>query len=96
MEHSVDDPMHLLDAMIPNRTVVWGAWKKNMSEKLKDRGYFDAEGERKELKFSEEDWEITTDDGKYLDGKHVRLLKTIFHDTEDAWAAWLKVRNSLI
>ncbi|PIL26461.1 hypothetical protein GSI_12219 [Ganoderma sinense ZZ0214-1] len=86
-EHPLDDPLHFLNAMVPKNTVAWKEWKRNMGEKLKDRRYFDLGANCKKIKFSKRDWEVA-------DGKNRGLLETLFHDAEDAWAAWSRVRHS--
>lgn len=84
--HPIDDPLQFLNAMVPKNTVVWKEWKRNMAEKLKDRKYFDLGANCKKVKFSKKDWEM-------VEGKNRRPLETLFHETEDAWAAWSRTGN---
>ncbi|KAM5539637.1 hypothetical protein V8D89_006746 [Ganoderma adspersum] len=86
--HAIDDPLQFLNAIVPKNTVVWKEWKRKMAEKLKDRKYFDLGANCKKIKFSKKDWEV-------VDGKNRRPLETLFHETEDAWAAWSRTRNFL-
>ncbi|PIL26292.1 hypothetical protein GSI_12048 [Ganoderma sinense ZZ0214-1] len=82
--HPIEDPLALLDALLPNNTEVWRAWKRKMAAKLQERKHFDRNDV--EFKFSEEDTRVVGE-------KHRGLLRTFFHDAENAWDAWCDVRD---
>ncbi|KAI1795297.1 hypothetical protein LXA43DRAFT_992271 [Ganoderma leucocontextum] len=85
---TLEDPLVLLDALLPNNTVVWKAWKKKMEAKLKDRKHFDLGADCVKVKFSEDDLKAVSDE------KQRRLLEILFHDVQNAWDAWSQVRDS--
>lgn len=76
------DSLVFLDAMVPNNTAVWKAWKEKISEKLKTRGPIN--------------FNYDTDLGG-VDGESDReQLKKLLRDVEDAFDSWSKVRDSLL
>ena len=83
--HPLDDPLVFLDAMIPNNTAAWKAWKEKMETVLKDRNklYLDQEFV---FKFPE--------DLNGVDEKHSGLLKVLLSDVNDAWKAWSSVHKT--
>ena len=82
--HPIEDPLALLDAMLPNNTEVWRAWKMKMAAKLRERRYFGR---------SDAEFKFSDDDSCVVGEKHQGLLKTFFRDAENAWDAWSEVRD---
>lgn len=80
-ENPLKDPLVFLDAMLPNNTEVWKAWKGRMAEKLKA-------GVGTRVKFSEANLRAVAQSER-------ELLKTLFDDAEDAWCAWSEVYSSV-
>lgn len=84
--HPLDDPLVFLDAMIPNNTVAWKAWKEKMETVLKDRSrlYLDRETI---FKFPQ--------DLDGVDEKHRDLLEVLLRDVNDAWRAWSSIHKTV-
>jgi len=67
-----EEPMKLLEELLPNDTKVWRKWRATIVEKLanKDKG---------KLRFQQSEWDIAT-----LSKDEKKLLKTLYEDAEAA------------
>ena len=79
-------PSELLDGMLPNNTLVWRAWKETMARKLKSQALFRRDSG---FNFSDEDRE-----GDGLDATDRDLLQIFLQDADNAWKAWIAVKDS--